>query len=134
MATDLQRCQWQATTVKQSFAPVFTPELAKAMLRHSFVCTRCDRANGLFDLTSYLLHLNAHAQYSVASSAKKAKTFYTFDVGKRTYSCKVCHFRSDMIDCFMEHLRCHLVLLPYSCHQCGRAFETTQLFEKHCKG
>ena len=109
-------------------------DMAKMMLRHSFVCSKCTRANGLFDLTAYLVHMLTHTNYSVVTSAKKQHTSCSFDAATRTYSCKVCHFRSEMVDAFMEHLRCHLVLLPYTCSKCQQTFETTSLFVQHKKG
>ena len=127
---NFQKCRWSVSS--PNFSLNLSPETGKLLLRHCFSCSLCPSSN-LLDLTAYLRHIYLeHVQFGDCFALQPVDSSqFAYISASRRFLCRSCRFETDIIDCFMEHLRCHLSVRPYSCRRCSQNFANFNLFHTH---
>ena len=88
--------------------------------------------------SAYITHLFiAHTDFSVVdteSYAMDRRSVFPYKKADDKYTCDTCKYTCTLRDAFVEHVRCHLVVKPYSCGTCVESFKSPKEFVQHIDG
>lgn len=105
----------------------------------------CGTSNVVGDITNMpgLCNDSANFQYAIGDALplvplesidhQRSFSFYVDELGRRTYACSWCDYKTPRKDNLLVHVRRHTGVKPHSCTLCGKKFSDKSNFNAHVR-